>query len=63
MLVQVQHPTFGQHVRLKPYVAFSRSQTVAEPGSLAGQHTDAILSELGYTSEAIEDLRTRKVVA
>ena len=63
MLLEVEHPTFGQHVRLKPYVAFSRSQTVAEPGSLAGQHTDAILSELGYSSEAIADLRTRKVVA
>ena len=40
MLLEVEHPTFGQHLRLKPYVAFSRSQTVAEPGSLAGQHTD-----------------------
>ncbi len=63
MLLEVEHPTFGQHVRLKPYVAFSRSQTVAEPGSLAGQHTNAILSELGYSSEAIVDLRNRKVVA
>ena len=43
MLVEVEHPTFGDHVRLKPYIALSRSETVAEPGSLAGQHTDAIL--------------------
>ena len=63
MLLEVEHPTFGQHVRLKPYVAFSRSQTVAEPASLAGQHTDLILSELGYSRDAVEDLRTRKVVA
>jgi crotonobetainyl-CoA:carnitine CoA-transferase CaiB-like acyl-CoA transferase len=63
MLVEVEHPTFGNHVRLKPYVSFSRSATVAEPGVLAGQQTDAILSELGYSAEAIADLRDRKVVA
>jgi crotonobetainyl-CoA:carnitine CoA-transferase CaiB-like acyl-CoA transferase len=63
LLVEVDHPTFGAHVRLKPYVSFSRSTTVAEPGSLAGQHTEAILSELGYSAEAIADLRDRKVVA
>ncbi len=63
MLVEVEHPTFGEHVRLRPYVSFSRSATVAEPGVLAGQHTDGILSELGYSVEAIADLRERKVVA
>ena len=63
LLVEVEHPTFGQHVRLRPYIAFSRSETVAEPGSLAGQHTDAILTELGYSAAAIADLRERKVVA
>ncbi len=63
MLVEVEHPTFGEHVRLRPYIGFSRSETVAEPGSLAGQHTDAILRELGYSAEAIADLRERKVVA
>jgi crotonobetainyl-CoA:carnitine CoA-transferase CaiB-like acyl-CoA transferase len=63
MLVDVEHPTFGEHVRLKPYVSFSRSATVAEPGVLAGQQTDAILSELGYSAEDVADLRERKVVA
>ncbi len=63
MLIEVEHPTFGEHVRLKPHIAFSRSATVAEPGSLAGQHTDAILTELGYSPERIAELRARKVVA
>lgn len=63
MLVEVEHPTFGHHRRLKPYIAFSRSRTVAEPGSLAGQHTDVILGELGYSPEAIADLRERRIVA
>jgi crotonobetainyl-CoA:carnitine CoA-transferase CaiB-like acyl-CoA transferase len=63
LLVEVEHPTFGEHVRLKPYVQMSRSSTVAEAGCLVGQHTDRILRELGYSADAICDLRERKVVA
>jgi crotonobetainyl-CoA:carnitine CoA-transferase CaiB-like acyl-CoA transferase len=63
LLVQVEHPTFGEHPRLKPYVELSRSQTLAEPGVLAGEHTDKILTELGYDAEAIAGLRERGVVA
>jgi crotonobetainyl-CoA:carnitine CoA-transferase CaiB-like acyl-CoA transferase len=63
LLVEVEHPTFGDHVRLKPLVTFSRSQCVAEPGCLLGQHTDRILQELGYDRDAIADLRERGVVA
>ena len=63
LLVEVEHPTFGTHDRLATLVEYSRSATVAEPGALAGQHTDAILAELGYSAEAIADLRERKIVA
>jgi crotonobetainyl-CoA:carnitine CoA-transferase CaiB-like acyl-CoA transferase len=61
-VVEVTHPTFGEHLRLAPLVRFSRSATVAKPGVLAGQATDAILTELGYDAGAIADLRTRKIV-
>jgi crotonobetainyl-CoA:carnitine CoA-transferase CaiB-like acyl-CoA transferase len=63
LLVQVEHPTFGEHMRLKPYIELSRSETLAEPGVLAGQHTDKILAELGYDASAIAGLRERGVVA
>jgi crotonobetainyl-CoA:carnitine CoA-transferase CaiB-like acyl-CoA transferase len=63
LLVDVRHPTFDEHERLAPLVEFSRSETVAEPGCLAGQHTDAILAELGYDGDAIAGLRKRGVVA
>lgn len=63
LLVEVEHPTFGTHDRLAPLVEYSRSATVAEPGVLLGQHTDAILTELGYDAAAIADLRERNVVA
>jgi crotonobetainyl-CoA:carnitine CoA-transferase CaiB-like acyl-CoA transferase len=63
LLVQVEHPSFGEHVRLKPYIELSRSETLAEPGVLAGQHTNDILAELGYDAPAIASLRERGIVA
>jgi crotonobetainyl-CoA:carnitine CoA-transferase CaiB-like acyl-CoA transferase len=63
LLVQVEHPAFGEHVRLKPYIELSRSETLAEPGVLAGQHTDKILAELGYDAPAIASLKERGIVA
>jgi crotonobetainyl-CoA:carnitine CoA-transferase CaiB-like acyl-CoA transferase len=61
-LVDVVHPTFDEHPRLAPLVRFSRSETRAGPGVLAGAHTDALLTELGYGPEAIADLRARQVI-
>jgi len=63
LVVDVVHPTFDEVPRLRPPVQFSRSTTVARPGVLNGQHTDAILGELGYDEAAIADLRTRSIVA
>ena len=60
LLVQVEHPAFGEHARLKPYIELSRSETLAEPGVLAGQHTDKILAELGYDAPAIASLKERE---
>jgi crotonobetainyl-CoA:carnitine CoA-transferase CaiB-like acyl-CoA transferase len=50
-------------MRLRPYIELSRSETLAEPGVLAGQHTDKILAGLGYDASAIAGLRERGVVA
>jgi len=61
-VVDVVHPTFEEHPRLAPFVRFSRSPTQALPGVLAGQHTDAILAELGKTADEITDLHQRKIV-
>ena len=62
-LADVHHPTFDDHPRLAPLVRFSRSKTVARPGCLLGQHTDAVLGELGYDAVRIRGLRDAGVVA
>jgi crotonobetainyl-CoA:carnitine CoA-transferase CaiB-like acyl-CoA transferase len=62
LLVDVSHPMLDQHPRLAPLVRFSRSSVVAGPAPSLGQQTDSLLRELGYSDEAIADLRERNVV-
>jgi crotonobetainyl-CoA:carnitine CoA-transferase CaiB-like acyl-CoA transferase len=60
--VDAVHPVFAEHRRLSPATRFSRSSTRAEGGCLAGDHTDAILAELGYDAGRIAELRERRIV-
>jgi len=60
--VTAMSPIFDEHRRLAPVNQFSRSTTKADGGCLVGEHTDAILRELGYDEDRIEDLRKRQVV-
>jgi crotonobetainyl-CoA:carnitine CoA-transferase CaiB-like acyl-CoA transferase len=62
-VADVTHPIFEEHPRISPVVRFSRSATVARPSCLAGEYTDKILAELGYSPAEITDLRARSVVA
>jgi crotonobetainyl-CoA:carnitine CoA-transferase CaiB-like acyl-CoA transferase len=55
-------PIFEEHRRLAPLCRFSRSQTRADAGCTIGQHTDAVLRELGLDDDAIADLRARAIV-
>ncbi len=61
-LADITHPIFGAHPRLAPVVRFSRSATIAKPACLLGDATDSTLQELGYSDEAIADLRERNIV-
>lgn len=58
----VEHPVIGEHTRLTPLVRFSRSGSVVEAGCAVGQHTDAVLRELGYADDRIAALRAAGIV-
>jgi crotonobetainyl-CoA:carnitine CoA-transferase CaiB-like acyl-CoA transferase len=60
--VQAYSPIFGEHRRLAPLCRFSRSRSKAEAGCTIGQHTDAVLREIGLDDDRIADLRSREIV-
>ncbi|HYG85442.1 MAG TPA: CoA transferase [Azospirillum sp.] len=63
MAVPVQHPRRGA-IRLvgQPVVLSRTPAGIASTIPEAGEHTDGILGDLGYTPQEIEDLRRRRVV-
>jgi crotonobetainyl-CoA:carnitine CoA-transferase CaiB-like acyl-CoA transferase len=60
--VDAHSPIFEEHRRLAPLCTFSRSRTRADAGCTIGQHTDAVLREIGLDEATIVDLRTKKIV-
>jgi len=61
-LVEAESPIFDRYPRLAPLVQLSRSRTQALGGCTLGQHTVAVLREIGYDDAAIDDLRHRDIV-
>ena len=59
----LKHPTEGDVVQARPATRFSESPASIHrlPAHL-GQHTEEVLSEVGYSPEEIEDLTARKVI-
>lgn len=61
------HARFGEMRRWGPIVSVLDSDGnltfTARPGVLAGEHTDALLAELGHPTTEIERLRAARVVA
>ncbi len=62
LVVEVDHPTFGTILRAGPPVVLSDTPGRVAAGCLLGEHTQAILTELGYTADQIDDLADRRVV-
>jgi crotonobetainyl-CoA:carnitine CoA-transferase CaiB-like acyl-CoA transferase len=60
--VEAVSPIFEEHRRLAPLCTFSRSRTRADAGCTIGQHTDAVLREIGLDEAAIADLKARSIV-
>lgn len=60
---EVTHPRLGPIKLLGQAAGLSRTPAaVATPTPEVGQHTDEVLSELGYADDAIAGLRQRRVV-
>jgi crotonobetainyl-CoA:carnitine CoA-transferase CaiB-like acyl-CoA transferase len=64
MMTKVEHPSLGgSYWRYSPVLQFSATPSVALPFCELGEHTDALLAELGYDGAAIDALRRDAVVA
>ncbi|CAA0137595.1 CoA-transferase/lyase DddD [Mycolicibacterium vanbaalenii] len=61
--VESHSPVFDQHRRLAPLHHFSRSLTKADGGCTLGQHTRAIMREIGLDDEAIDRLEADRIIA
>ena len=58
----VVHPLFGAHRRHGPVATLSVTPGAPGPGCLVGEHTRAILAELGYDESQVADLEARGIV-
>jgi len=61
-LTEVEAPRLGKFWRYSPLINFSHTRGKVGPGPLKGQHTQAIVRELGYGDAEICDLKERGVV-
>jgi formyl-CoA transferase len=61
-IVEVDHPTRGKYLTVGNPIKMSDSATEVRRSPLLGEHTDAVLAELGYAAQDIAALRTQKVI-
>jgi crotonobetainyl-CoA:carnitine CoA-transferase CaiB-like acyl-CoA transferase len=62
LVTEVEHPAFGRILRHGPLLQFSETPGRIAPGCLVGQHTRAIMDELGYSAEQIAELEASEAV-
>jgi crotonobetainyl-CoA:carnitine CoA-transferase CaiB-like acyl-CoA transferase len=62
LMTTTTHPTLEEVPRTRALVTLSRAEETLRPGTLCGEYTDAILTELGYDDDRIADMRSRGVI-
>jgi crotonobetainyl-CoA:carnitine CoA-transferase CaiB-like acyl-CoA transferase len=63
MMVEVDHPVAGKVVLPGNPIKLSAScDNIERPSPILGQHTDEVLTELGYTAEKLAELRAAKII-
>ena len=59
---ETPHGRYGTYQRHGPVVTLAGTPGRYGPGVLGGEHTDAILAEIGYDAAAIAGFRARNIV-
>jgi len=62
LVAEIEHPTLGRLIRHGAPVQFSETPGRIAAGCVRGQHTEAILTEMGYSDGAIAQLLADEVV-
>jgi crotonobetainyl-CoA:carnitine CoA-transferase CaiB-like acyl-CoA transferase len=64
LIVESDHPYAGRMRQPRPAARFDRTPSqLRRPAPLLGEHTDAVLTELGISLERLAELRAAGVVA
>jgi formyl-CoA transferase len=61
-VVEVDHPTRGKYLSVGNPIKLSDSPSEVTRSPLLGEHTDEVLTELGYTKDQIATLRAARAV-
>jgi crotonobetainyl-CoA:carnitine CoA-transferase CaiB-like acyl-CoA transferase len=62
LAVEAESPRYGKHLRHGSIVHFSETPARLISASYPGQHTRAVLGELGYSDEQIDEYKQRRIV-
>jgi formyl-CoA transferase len=61
-IVEVEHPTRGKYLTVGNPIKMSDSATEVTRSPLLGEHTDEVLTQLGYSAATIAALRAERVI-
>ncbi len=61
-IVEVDHPTRGKYLTVGNPIKLSDSSTDVTRSPLLGEHTDEVLTQLGYGAQQIAELRSEHVI-
>ncbi len=61
-VVEVDHPTRGKYLSVGNPIKLSDSITDVKRSPLLGEHTEEVLTELGYSASEMATLREAKII-